>query len=243
MPRICASTITSSAVVGSSAIRRLGSQHERERDHDPLPHAAGELVRVLLVAGGRDPHHPQGLERARSASPPCPGRARACCRVSRKWLSIVCSGIEAGHRLLEDQPEVGAAEIAQLLGVERRRCCGPHRAPRPRCSALLGQQAEEAAPERRLAAARLADQPEGLARGRSRSEIPSTARTGPPPVPYQTRRLRTSTTGSCSLTVHLVARSPPWRPPALRRAPPAAARPIPPRGSPARRSAARGRAG
>src|SRR5687768_1072473 len=35
------------------------------------------------------------------------------------------------------------------------------------------------------------------------NETPSTARTGSPPVPYQTRRLRTSRTGPWSLTVDL----------------------------------------
>ena len=47
-------------------------------------------------------------------------------------------------------------------------------------AALVRQQPEDAAPERRLAAARLADQAERLAAARSRSETPSTARTGSP---------------------------------------------------------------
>ncbi len=37
---------TSSAVVGSSATTRLRLGAQRQRDHDALPHAAGELVRV-----------------------------------------------------------------------------------------------------------------------------------------------------------------------------------------------------
>ena len=61
---ICASTSTSSAVVGSSATTKLGPQHQRQRDHDPLAHAAGELVRVLAVARRRDAHAAQRLQRA-----------------------------------------------------------------------------------------------------------------------------------------------------------------------------------
>ena len=45
---ICACTVTSSAVVGSSAIRTSRVQRERHRDHDALAHAAGELVRVVV---------------------------------------------------------------------------------------------------------------------------------------------------------------------------------------------------
>jgi hypothetical protein len=37
--------VTSSAVVGSSAISSSGSQ---DRDHRALPHAAGELVRIVV---------------------------------------------------------------------------------------------------------------------------------------------------------------------------------------------------
>ena len=42
----------------------LRAQHERERDHDPLAHAARELVRVLPEARRRDAHPPERLQRA-----------------------------------------------------------------------------------------------------------------------------------------------------------------------------------
>ena len=53
---IWAWTVTSRAVVGSSAMSTSGSQREGHRDHHPLPHAAGELVRVVVDAlrGRRD---------------------------------------------------------------------------------------------------------------------------------------------------------------------------------------------
>ena len=46
--RIWAWVVTSSAVVGSSAISSFGSLRERHRDHRPLAHAARELVRVVV---------------------------------------------------------------------------------------------------------------------------------------------------------------------------------------------------
>ncbi len=49
--RICAWIVTSSAVVGSSAISTDGSQRERHGDHHPLQHAARELVRVVADDG------------------------------------------------------------------------------------------------------------------------------------------------------------------------------------------------
>ena len=42
--------VTSSAVVGSSAMSTCGSQAKRYGDNHPLAHPAGELVRVLLHA-------------------------------------------------------------------------------------------------------------------------------------------------------------------------------------------------
>ena len=54
--RICAWIVTSSAVVGSSAISSSGSRQQRHRDHHALAHAARELVRVVVeaLAGVRD---------------------------------------------------------------------------------------------------------------------------------------------------------------------------------------------
>src|ERR1700677_5384182 len=43
--RICACTVTSSAVVGSSAISTLAAR-QGHGDHHPLAHAARELVRI-----------------------------------------------------------------------------------------------------------------------------------------------------------------------------------------------------
>ena len=51
--RICACTVTSSAVVGSSAISRSGPHSSRHRDHHALAHAAGQFVRILPHAALR----------------------------------------------------------------------------------------------------------------------------------------------------------------------------------------------
>ena len=73
--RICACTVTSSAVVGSSANRSLGPHDERGGDHDALAHAARQLVRVLVEPVRRlgDGHIAQEGEGvlARLALAPC----------------------------------------------------------------------------------------------------------------------------------------------------------------------------
>ena len=72
--RICACTVTSSAVVGSSAMRTFGIAGERHRDHHPLAHAAGQLVRILVET--RAPARRSALRIA----PGSPRRAPRACR-------------------------------------------------------------------------------------------------------------------------------------------------------------------
>ena len=81
--------VTSSAVVGSSAISSLRIASQRNGDHRPLAHAAGKLVRIVVHAlfGRRDSDVPQQLD-ARSA--------RACARCRPRWrtsVSMICSPI------------------------------------------------------------------------------------------------------------------------------------------------------
>ena len=45
---ICACTVTSSAVVGSSSDQQPRPPRHRHRDHHALAHAAGELVRIRM---------------------------------------------------------------------------------------------------------------------------------------------------------------------------------------------------
>ena len=68
--RICAWTVTSSAVVGSSAMRMSGLRNEGHRDHRALAHAARKLVRIIL-----EPLRGRGMPTA----PAAPPRGRAPC--------------------------------------------------------------------------------------------------------------------------------------------------------------------
>ena len=68
--RICAWMVTSSAVVGSSAISSAGSLAEAHREHDALAHAAGELMRVAVDRALRrgDAHAAEQSDRARAVA-------------------------------------------------------------------------------------------------------------------------------------------------------------------------------
>ena len=82
---IWASSVTSSAVVGSSAIRRSGPAEQRHRDRDPLAHAARELMRVVVdpARGIGDADPLQHRDRRAGASRRAPTRARGtACRSS-----------------------------------------------------------------------------------------------------------------------------------------------------------------
>ena len=57
--RICAWIDTSSAVVGSSAMSSFGLADQADRDHRALPHAAGQLVRVVIEPLGGPWHADQ----------------------------------------------------------------------------------------------------------------------------------------------------------------------------------------
>ena len=73
-------TVTSSAEVGSSAIRRSGSADQHHGDHHALAHAAGELVRIEAKtrSGSRMLHRFEHRERALL------GLARALARRCRR---------------------------------------------------------------------------------------------------------------------------------------------------------------
>ena len=77
------------------------AQHQRQRDHQPLPHAAGELVRVGRVARRRDAHQPQHLERPLADDL----LAQPGLVLPDRLLEVLGDphqGVEPGQRLLED---------------------------------------------------------------------------------------------------------------------------------------------
>ncbi len=93
---------------------------DRHRDHGSLPHAAGELVRVLVDAplGARDADEPQQLDHALL------GRARTHMGLvlADRLLDLMTDGehwVERGHRVLEDHGDLATADLAQLTVLER----------------------------------------------------------------------------------------------------------------------------
>ena len=113
---ICAWIVTSSAVVGSSAIRIRGRFGERHRDHRALAHAARELVRVAVHPLGR-----VGDARPRPSSSIARSRAAACrdVLVRADLLGDLPAdpvhGVQRRHRVLEDHRDLLAADRAQRL--------------------------------------------------------------------------------------------------------------------------------
>ena len=114
--RICAWMVTSSAVVGSSAISTCGSHDERHGDHHALAHAARELVRILV-----EPAACGSAMRTRSSisqRPLARGRPRHAHVAHDVLGDLRADGqhrIEAGHRLLEDHRDAMAAQALHLL--------------------------------------------------------------------------------------------------------------------------------
>ena len=94
--RISACTVTSSAVVGSSAISSSGSQRQRLGDHRPLPLAAGQLVRVgvdaPLRARGSRPASSSSMARCRAAFGAIAWWLRS---ISAIWNPMVYTGFSA----------------------------------------------------------------------------------------------------------------------------------------------------
>ena len=117
--RICAWIVTSSAVVGSSAISRSGLARERHRDHHALPHAARQLVRIRVDAllGRRDADELEHLDRDLARLAP-----RLALVQPHRLADLIADGehrVERRHRLLEDHRDPVAADRAHLGGRQR----------------------------------------------------------------------------------------------------------------------------
>ena len=94
--RICAWMVTSSAVVGSSAISSFGIARERHRDHHPLAHAAGQLVRIFAQRAARARGcRPGRASRRARASAACSVEPLVTRRVSAIWSPTVSTGLSA----------------------------------------------------------------------------------------------------------------------------------------------------
>ena len=106
----CACTITSSAVVGSSAIEQPRVARQRHRDQHPLALPAGQLVRV--VAEPRRRECPTTSSSSAHAAPPCP-RGPVCSRIaSRDLVADPLHRVQRVHRALEDDRHPSSAPRA-----------------------------------------------------------------------------------------------------------------------------------
>ena len=141
---------------------------ERARDADPLPLAAGELVREAVVVLGVEPDDLEQLLDAalalRVAVPmPCTSSGSATMKPTRlRGLSEAYGSWKTIIMLAPDRPHLRAGEPGDVAAVEDDRAGGRLEQP------------HDAAGERRLAAARLADDAErlALAHGEARRRRP-----------------------------------------------------------------------
>ena len=109
--RICAWIVTSSAVVGSSAISTSGSTASAIGDHHALLHAAGKLERILRRSAARRPGCRPRAAASRAPAPPSPRMSVALDHLD----DLAADGehrVEAGGRLLEDHADAPPAHRA-----------------------------------------------------------------------------------------------------------------------------------
>ncbi len=175
----CAWMVTSSAVVGSSAISSSGSHGERHRDHHALLHAAGELERIFVAGAARHrecrPRRAAPARAARSAAPRRRGMALAAPRRSARPTVSTGLRLVAGSWKIIAMRRPRTSRIA-LSGSASR--SSP--SSRPRRATIrpgLGQQAHHRQRGHRLAAARFARAARRFRRAPISKRQPSTART------------------------------------------------------------------
>ena len=148
-------------LVGDQQLRLAG---ERHRDHRPLAHPARELVRVVLQPQlrARDPDLVEQLGRA------LVGLLAVHAEVRLERLADLPADrqhrVERGHRVLEDHRDLAAADRAQLLVVQREQVAAVEHRRAARDAAVAREDPEQRERGDALAAARLADDPERLAR-------------------------------------------------------------------------------
>ena len=150
-------------LVGDQEARIAG---ERHRDHHPLAHAAGELVRIIVEAllGIRNVHEAQhacGLLARRA-----PIGARMDAERLGDLLADAQERVEARHRLLEDHGDAVASDLTHRPLVERGEVLSfeEDRALDDACD-LLRQEPHHRQGRDALAATGFADDAERLAGG------------------------------------------------------------------------------
>ena len=161
--RICAWMVTSSAVVGSSAMMSLGLHAKPDRDHHALAHAAGEVMRILFEPprAVRDADQLEQFERTRRRL--LVGHLQVNLQRLHHLLADGQHRVERGHRLLEDHRDVAAAPLAHLLLGEVEQVLPLEQDLALGDAAGFGEQAHDRERGDRLAAAGLAHDGDDLA--------------------------------------------------------------------------------
>ena len=175
--RICAWTVTSSAVVGSSAISTFGRHASAiaiiTRWRMPPDSSCGYWS--SRRAGSRDVHGVQhSIARRRASAPRRRSRVRR--GSPRSAGADRQHRVERGHRLLEDHRDLAAAHARASRARQsaaRSRSAEPDRAAR-RCAATARQQPHDRKRRQRLAGAGFAGEAQRLAGRQSRKQMPST---------------------------------------------------------------------
>ena len=96
-----------------------GIQRHRHRDHGPLPHPAGELVREVI----HPPVRLRDADQTKQVHGPGPGlRLRHGMVVQPDHLHDLPAHpvvrVEAGQRVLEDHPHLGAADLLKIVAAQ-----------------------------------------------------------------------------------------------------------------------------
>ena len=145
-----------------------GSAGECHRDHDPLAHAAAELVGIVPPSLGVDAHHLEQLTDTR------PRRVAAHARLvlGDRFQDLVpdpTNGVEGVHGALEDDAHLGPAPLPEGIGAESRELLAREPDGAAGQPSVLGQQAHDGQRGRGLATAGLADEADRLTRRPRRS--------------------------------------------------------------------------
>src|SRR5205814_2967698 len=140
---------------------QLRVQRKRDRDDHSLAHPPGELVRVGTEARAIDADELEQLLSLRE----CATLVDALVRAHRvdELVADAQDGVERVHRALEDHRHVAPAEAAQLLRALADEVLAPEHNTAPGDPARRAQDLYDGVRDRRLAAARLACETEGLA--------------------------------------------------------------------------------
>ena len=179
--------VTSSAVVGSSAIRKSGSQASViaiiTRCFCP-PEAERVFVDAALGLGDADARRSHSIALARAAR-----RADRCgSRSPRRSGRPAHHRVQAGGRLLEDHADAPAAHRAHARFGQGQHVVALDLDAALFDVAVLGQQAHQRQRRHALAAAGFAHQREGLAAPDGQALRPSMARTRPASASAPTSR-------------------------------------------------------